>query len=82
MNKAGDNPAFTEEHALAFAGQDVHSIGAGTLIIWLSKSIAAKVVEPLALGIAACHKDQPYRHPATTRLGESLQPITQNHYEY
>ena len=40
------------------AGQQVHSIGAGTLLVCLSKSIAAKEVEPLALGIATWHKTQ------------------------
>jgi adenine-specific DNA-methyltransferase len=40
------------------AGQQVHSIGAGTLLVCLSKSITAKEVEPLALGIAALHKTQ------------------------
>jgi adenine-specific DNA-methyltransferase len=40
------------------AGQQVHSIGAGTLLVCLSKSISAKEVEPLALGIAAWHKTQ------------------------
>jgi adenine-specific DNA-methyltransferase len=40
------------------AGQQVHSIGAGTLLVCLSKSITAKEVEPLALGIAAWHKTQ------------------------
>ena len=40
------------------AGQHVHSIGAGTLLVCLSKTIAAKQVEPLALGIAAWHKTQ------------------------
>jgi len=40
------------------AGQQVHSIGAGTLLVCLSKSIIAKEVEPLALGIAAWHKTQ------------------------
>ncbi len=38
------------------AGKDVHSIGAGTLIVCLAKEIAAKDVEPLALGIAEWHK--------------------------
>jgi adenine-specific DNA-methyltransferase len=38
------------------SGQDVHSIGAGTLLVCLSKTIAAKTVEPLALGIAQWHK--------------------------
>lgn len=42
----------------SIAGQDVHSIGAGTLIVCLSKSIAAKEVEALALGIAEWHKAQ------------------------
>jgi adenine-specific DNA-methyltransferase len=40
------------------AGQQVHSIGAGTLLVCLSKTITAKEVEPLALGIAAWHKTQ------------------------
>jgi adenine-specific DNA-methyltransferase len=40
------------------AGQDVHSIGAGTLLVCLSKNIIAKEVEPLALGIAEWHKTQ------------------------
>jgi adenine-specific DNA-methyltransferase len=40
------------------AGQQVHSIGAGTLLVCLSKSITTKEVEPLALGIAAWHKAQ------------------------
>ena len=40
------------------AGQQVNSIGAGTLLVCLSKSIAGKDVEPLALGIAAWHKSQ------------------------
>lgn len=42
----------------SIAGQDVHSIGAGTLLVCLSKKITAKEVEPLALGIAAWHKTQ------------------------
>ncbi len=42
----------------SIAGHDVHSVGAGTLIVCLSKSIAAKSVEPLALGIAEWHKAQ------------------------
>ena len=42
----------------SIAGQDVHSIGAGTLLVCLSKSITAKEVEPIALGIAAWHKAQ------------------------
>jgi adenine-specific DNA-methyltransferase len=40
------------------AGQQVHSIGAGTLLVCLSKTITAIEVEPLALGIAAWHKTQ------------------------
>ncbi len=40
----------------SISGHEVHSIGAGTLLVCLSKSIAAKEVEPLALGIAAWHK--------------------------
>jgi adenine-specific DNA-methyltransferase len=40
------------------AGKDVHSIGAGTLIVCLAKEIAAKDVEPLALGVAEWHKVQ------------------------
>ncbi|MGC3957006.1 MAG: site-specific DNA-methyltransferase [Verrucomicrobiota bacterium] len=42
----------------SIAGHDVHSIGAGTLIVCLSKSIATKEVEALALGIAEWHKAQ------------------------
>ncbi len=42
----------------SIAGQQVHSIGAGTLLVCLSKSITAKEVEPLAMGIAAWHKTQ------------------------
>jgi adenine-specific DNA-methyltransferase len=42
----------------SIAGHEVHSIGAGTLIVCLAKSIAAKEVEPLALGIAEWHKTQ------------------------
>jgi adenine-specific DNA-methyltransferase len=45
-----------ETHTIA--GQQVHSIGAGTLLVCLSKTIAAKEVEPLALGVAAWHKTQ------------------------
>jgi adenine-specific DNA-methyltransferase len=42
----------------SIVGQDVHCIGAGTLIVCLSKTIAAKEVETLALGIAEWHKAQ------------------------
>jgi adenine-specific DNA-methyltransferase len=41
----------------SIAGQQVHSIGAGTLLVCLSKTITAKEVEPLALGIAAWLKE-------------------------
>lgn len=37
---------------------DVHNIGAGTLMVCLSKAIASKDVEGLALGIAEWHKAQ------------------------
>jgi adenine-specific DNA-methyltransferase len=40
------------------AGKDVHSVGAGTLIVCLAEKVAAKDVEPLALGIAEWHKTQ------------------------
>jgi len=40
------------------AGHQVHSIGSGTLLVCLSKSIAAKEIEALALGIAQWHKAQ------------------------
>jgi adenine-specific DNA-methyltransferase len=39
------------------AKHDVHSIGAGTLLVCLSKSIPQADVEPLALGLVAWHKD-------------------------
>jgi adenine-specific DNA-methyltransferase len=39
------------------AGKTAHSIGAGTLMVCLAESIAAKEVEPLALGMAAWHKE-------------------------
>ena len=38
------------------AGHEVHSIGTGILLICLSRTITAKEVEPLALGIADWHK--------------------------
>lgn len=38
------------------AGNTVHSIGAGTLLVCLAPQIAGAEVEPLALGIAAWHK--------------------------
>lgn len=40
------------------AGQEVSSIGAGTLLVCLSKEITMEAVEPLALGIVAWHKEQ------------------------
>jgi adenine-specific DNA-methyltransferase len=40
------------------AGHEVHSIGAGTLLACLSKSIPQADVEPLAEGIVAWHKEQ------------------------
>ncbi|HEY1173341.1 MAG TPA: site-specific DNA-methyltransferase [Verrucomicrobiae bacterium] len=36
---------------------EVHSIGAGTLLVCLSKSIPQAEVEPLALGLVAWHKE-------------------------
>jgi len=39
------------------AGQTVHSIGAGTLLVCLSENITAAEVEPLALGLIAWHKE-------------------------
>ena len=39
------------------AGHDVHSIGAGTLLACLAKAIEPAEVEPLALGMAAWHKE-------------------------
>ena len=36
---------------------DVHSIGAGTLLVCLSHSIPQADVEPLALGLVAWHKE-------------------------
>jgi adenine-specific DNA-methyltransferase len=42
----------------AIAGKTVHSIGAGVLLACLAPQIAAEAVEPLALGIAAWHKEQ------------------------
>jgi len=42
----------------SIAGHEVHSIGAGTLLACLSKSIPQADVEPLAEGIVAWHKEQ------------------------
>jgi adenine-specific DNA-methyltransferase len=39
------------------AGKTVHDIGAGTLLVCLAEKIAAAEVEPLALGMAAWHKE-------------------------
>jgi len=38
-------------------GNTVHSIGAGTLLVCLAEHVAAADVEPLALGIAAWHRE-------------------------
>jgi adenine-specific DNA-methyltransferase len=38
-------------------GKTVHSIGAGTILVCLTPQIAATDVEPLALGLAAWHKE-------------------------
>jgi adenine-specific DNA-methyltransferase len=38
-------------------GKAIHSIGAGTLLVCLDQRIANREVEPLALGIAAWHKE-------------------------
>ena len=39
------------------AGKTVHSIGAGVLLVCLAEKITTAEVEPLALGIAAWHKE-------------------------
>ena len=41
----------------AIAGRTVHSVGAGTLLVCLAPQITADEVEPLALGIAAWHRE-------------------------
>jgi len=41
----------------SIAGKAVHSIGAGTLLMCLAEQIPATEVEPLAMGIAAWHKE-------------------------
>jgi adenine-specific DNA-methyltransferase len=41
----------------SIASKAVHNIGAGTLLVCLAEQIAAAEVEPLALGIAAWHKE-------------------------
>jgi adenine-specific DNA-methyltransferase len=41
----------------SIAGKTVHSIGAGTLLVCLAEHIAAVEVEPLALSVAAWHKE-------------------------
>jgi len=56
------------------AGQQVHSIGAGTLLVCLSKSITAKEVEPLALGMAAWHKAQAPAGESTVVFRDSAFP--------
>ena len=40
----------------SIAGNAVHNIGAGTLLVCLAEKIVAAEVEPLALGMAAWHK--------------------------
>lgn len=40
------------------AGNEVHSIGAGTLLVCLSQRITAQQVEPLALGLVKWHQAQ------------------------
>ena len=40
------------------AGQTVHSIGAGTLLVCLAPQITREQVEPIALGLVAWHKAQ------------------------
>jgi adenine-specific DNA-methyltransferase len=50
-DKAGESPLH--QVSSSPCQHTVHSIGAGTLLVCLSKSIAAKEVEPLALGIVA-----------------------------
>lgn len=39
-------------------GKNVHSIGAGALLVCLSESIAREEVEPLAMGMIALHREQ------------------------
>ena len=39
-------------------GKNVHSIGAGALLVCLSESIAREEVEPLAMGMIAWHREQ------------------------
>ena len=41
----------------SIAGKAVHNIGAGTLLVCLAEKIITTEVEPLALGIAAWHKE-------------------------
>ena len=41
----------------AIAGKAVHNIGAGALLVCLAEQIAVAEVEPLAMGIAAWHKE-------------------------
>ena len=42
----------------SIAGKTVHSVGAGALIVCLANKVAAKEVEPLALGIVKWHQEQ------------------------
>ena len=55
-------------------GHLVHSIGAGTLMVCLSNSIAAAEVEPLALGMAAWHKAQAPAGESTVVFRDSAFP--------
>ena len=53
------------------AGHEVHSIGAGTLVVCLATKIPGKDVEPLALGIAAWHETQNPAGESTVVLRDS-----------
>ncbi len=56
------------------AGKDVHSVGAGTLVVCLAESVAAKDVEPLALGIAEWHQAQRPAGESTVVFRDSAFP--------
>jgi adenine-specific DNA-methyltransferase len=53
------------------AGHEVHSIGAGTLLACLSKSIPQADVEPLAAGLVAWHKEESPSGEATVVFRDS-----------
>jgi adenine-specific DNA-methyltransferase len=55
--KLGLDPTVPIEQK-TIAGQTVHNIGAGTLLVCLAPQITRKQVEPLALGIVDWHKAQ------------------------